>query len=125
MAHRKLSKPDSWFAPPKDGYRSVNLKLDYGNPEIVGEYLPTHKSSGVLENILASADPDGRHRANSIIAPYGSGKSSLLLLLSALLENHEPMRRVLAKVQSQFSSLAPSLAKNFGDFVRKKTAILS
>jgi hypothetical protein len=120
VARFKPSKSGSWFAPPKDGYRSVNLKLDYGNPEIVSEYLLTHKSADVLEKIIASTENESRDRANSIIAPYGSGKSSLLLVLSALLENRKPMQKVLAKVQNHFSLLTPTLAKNVGRLRKEK-----
>ena len=124
MAQSKPSKPDSWFAPPKDGYRSVNLKLDYGNPEIVGEYLLTHKSSGVLESIVTSTEAHSRDRAKSIIAPYGSGKSSLLLVLSALLENRASMRTVLAKVQKQISALAPTLTKSVRKLRKEKNGYI-
>lgn len=124
MAESNRVSLRSYFAPPKAGYRSVNLKLDLGNPDIIREYLPTQKSSGVLEAIFASLDPQSRERASSIIAPYGSGKSSLLLLLSALLENHRSKRKVLSKVEREFAALAPNLARSISKLRKEKLATL-
>lgn len=99
------------FTPPHEGYRSVNLKLDYADLGVVGAYLPTHKSVGVIEAIFASLQTDSRERANTLIAPYGSGKSSLLLFLCMLLEAREESREQLLEVNDKIRRLAPNAAQ--------------
>lgn len=103
----QLSSFETYFTPPQEGYRSVNLKLDYENLQVVESYLPTHKSLGVLESIFASFQEGSRQRASTLIAPYGSGKSSLLLFLCVLLEGREQSRSALKAVQDRIRTLSP------------------
>lgn len=102
---------ETYFRPPKEGYRSINIKLDYGDPQIVGSYLPTQKSLGVLEAIFESFNEESRQRASVIIAPYGSGKSSLLLFLCALLEVHRRGKSSLGEVQVNRGGLTTGVAR--------------
>src|SRR5215813_841373 len=102
---------ETYFTPPQEGYRSVNLKLDYENLRVVESYLPTHKSVGVLDAIFASFQDGSRQRASTLIAPYGSGKSSLLLFLCVLLEGREQSRSALGVIQNRIRTLSPSLAQ--------------
>ncbi|MBI3303449.1 MAG: hypothetical protein HYZ72_15405 [Deltaproteobacteria bacterium] len=108
---------EAYFTPPQEGYRSVNLKLDYDDLGIVGSYLPTHKSLSVLEAIFASLREEIRERASTIIAPYGSGKSSLLLFLCVLLEAREQSIPALQVVQDHIRRLSPGMAKAIQDYL--------
>ncbi len=85
--------------------------MDRDSQEIVASYLPTQKSLGVLENLFLTFDETNRDRATAIIAPYGSGKSSLLLLLLALLAGDESIRQAVIDVQKRIRPLSPTLAE--------------
>lgn len=69
---------------------AVNLRLDREDKEKLAGYIPTSSSvlvlSRYLENIL---DKKGGN-ANLLIGPYGKGKSHLLLVLLAALEQRFP-----------------------------------
>ena len=73
--------------------RSANLERDAGRPEPLDGYIITAHALDVVERIAAAATgPSGG--AWSLTGPYGSGKSSLALLLDAVLGPAVPTREL-------------------------------
>lgn len=64
--------------------RSVNVERDLESSAIDG-YLPVGRAIDVLARFAAALDRDDVEVAFSITGPYGSGKSSLAVVLDALL----------------------------------------
>lgn len=62
--------------------RSASMERDAES--LLDEYMPTARSFDVLQRWLLAMEGSARGRAWSITGPYGSGKSSLGLLLAAL-----------------------------------------
>lgn len=62
--------------------RSINLERDIATPEPLDGYIVTDKASDVLERFATTAAFGSAGGAWSITGPYGSGKSSLALLLA-------------------------------------------
>ena len=65
---------------------SKNLQFDIDNLSNLNIYIPTHSSILVLDGFLNNVLSD-RDKANILIGPYGKGKSHLLLVLLALLND--------------------------------------
>ena len=65
--------------------RSANLERDANRPEPLDGYIVTARALGAVERIAAVAADGPSGGAWSLTGPYGSGKSSLALLLSAIL----------------------------------------
>ncbi len=63
--------------------RSANLERDAGHAEPLAGYVVTARALDVLERIAGSAAERPSGGAWSLTGPYGSGKSSLALLLDA------------------------------------------
>ena len=63
--------------------RSANLERDLGRAEPLDGYIVTARSLDVVERIAAAAASGEAGGAWSITGPYGSGKSSLALLIDA------------------------------------------
>lgn len=106
----KTKSLSEYFRPPRGTYRSANLLLDFGEPQVLQSYLPTRKSIAVLHAIFDGFNDGGVDRAVSLIAPYGSGKSSLLLVLGALLAKPPATQVALRNVLDRLEELAPSTA---------------
>lgn len=106
----KSVRLSDYFRPPRGTYRSANLLLDFGQPQVLQSYLPTRKSSAVLQTIFEGFDAGGLDRALSLIAPYGSGKSSLLLVLAALLAKPPAAQAALRGVLDRLGRLVPQTA---------------
>lgn len=100
----------TFFLPPARGYRSANLLLDYDDPEVIRAYLPTRKSLAILDAIFEGLEEGQRDRAISLVAPYGSGKTSLLLFLSALLRKGGETQAAVREVLRRIEALAPTTA---------------
>lgn len=62
--------------------RSINLERDIAMPEPLDGYIVTDKALDVLERFATTAAFGSAGGAWSITGPYGSGKSSLALLLA-------------------------------------------
>ena len=65
--------------------RSANLERDANRPEPLDGYIVTARALDAVERIAATAADGPSGGAWSLTGPYGSGKSSLALLLSAML----------------------------------------
>lgn len=64
--------------------RSINVERDIGTSAI-DTYLPTARAIDAVHRLALALDQQGIERALSVTGPYGSGKSSLALLIDALL----------------------------------------
>ena len=74
--------------------RSANLERDVNRSEPLDGYIVTARTLDVVERITATAVAGPSGGAWSLIGPYGSGKSSLALLLDAALGPATPIREV-------------------------------
>lgn len=91
--------------------RSVSLDEDRGDPEVLRGYAVGEHVLDALRRIAISLQEEPRSRAFSITGPYGSGKSSFALLLSALLgAKGEPAHRAAIKLLREAD---PQLADTF------------
>lgn len=69
---------------------AVNLRLDREDEKKLAAYLPTSSSVQVLSRYLRSILDKKGGNASLLIGPYGKGKSHLLLVLLAALEQRFP-----------------------------------
>ncbi len=76
--------------------RSINLERDSDSKDVLNAYIPTTRAIQVLERIEETFSLKSSPRAWSLIAPYGSGKSSFAVFLSHLLEGFDLETRQLA-----------------------------
>ena len=78
--------------------RSANLERDSGRPEPLDGYIVTARALDAITRItaVAAAEPSGG--AWSLTGPYGSGKSSLALVLGAAFGPASPTRDVAWKL---------------------------
>lgn len=75
--------------------KSVNLQLDMGNYERIGNYIPTRSSVAILDRYFAAVSGKSAENATILIGPYGKGKSHLLLVLLALLQGKSRQNKAL------------------------------
>ena len=81
-----MNKFKDFIEIDKKFQNSINLQLDIDNLSKLNSYIPTHSSILVLDGFLNNVLSD-RDKANILIGPYGKGKSHLLLVLLALLND--------------------------------------
>ena len=74
--------------------RSANLERDSGRSEPFDGYIVTGRALDVIERITGAALSGRSGGAWSLTGPYGSGKSSLALLLDAAFGPHKKVRNV-------------------------------
>jgi ABC-type branched-subunit amino acid transport system ATPase component len=72
-------------APKPRFARSVNIERDAGVHEALTTFLPVGRALDVIDRLATVLATVGTEKALSITGPYGSGKSSLALLLDGLL----------------------------------------
>ena len=73
----------SYRSPKQRFARSINVERDAGSAAING-YLPVGRALDTVHRIAGSLLDESVERAFSVTGPYGSGKSSLAVLLDAL-----------------------------------------
>ena len=73
----ELRQPHERFA------RSINVERDAGSSAVEG-YLPTGRAMDAIERLSVALNHDDIEVAFSITGPYGSGKSSLAVVIDAL-----------------------------------------
>ncbi|VAW43167.1 hypothetical protein MNBD_CHLOROFLEXI01-1658, partial [hydrothermal vent metagenome] len=78
--------------------RSINLTYDAGNGDYISGYIPTLNGAATLADILQNTEPQATHRAHILHAPYGSGKSLLSLILSAMTDANVADQKALEVV---------------------------
>ena len=74
--------------------RSANLERDITATEPLEGYIVTARALDVVQRLAASAATTQRGGAWSITGPYGSGKSSLALLLDGAFGGSSPVRDI-------------------------------
>ena len=88
--------------------RSANLERDSGRPEPFDGYIVTARALDVIERMTGAALSGRSGGAWSLTGPYGSGKSSLALLLDAAFG---PNKRVRNVVLSLIAEASPEAAE--------------
>ena len=72
------------FKKPKDRFaRSINVERDQ-NSKAIDSWIPVGRAIDAISRIARSLNDDDLETAFSITGPYGSGKSSLAVILDAL-----------------------------------------
>ena len=74
--------------------RSANLERDAEHSEPLEGYVVTARAVDVIERVATKAATGSSGGAWTLTGPYGSGKSSLALLLGATLGPDSPTRRI-------------------------------
>jgi hypothetical protein len=67
--------------------RATQLERDFSDPEALAGYVLTETAASHLRRIASGLRPESRDRAFRIVGDYGSGKSSLALVLARWLTN--------------------------------------
>ncbi len=91
--------------------RSANLERDVARLEPLDGYVLTARGLDVVERIATTAVNGSAGGAWSITGPYGSGKSSLALLLDAAFSGACKLRTRALQVISKASASAYSLVR--------------
>lgn len=79
---------------------SINLKLDIGNPQKINEYIPTKTSVQVLKQYVDIFLDAKKMGSTLLIGPYGKGKSHLMLVLLAILNQMEGADECIRRISS-------------------------
>lgn len=77
--------------------RSINIKQDLDNDEILSNFICPTSFEFALLNIAENVSTTGQS-AFTWTGPYGSGKSSLALFLSALLSKKKTLRNIAGNI---------------------------
>lgn len=115
------------FKSPKERFaRSINVERDAGSSAIDG-YIPVGRSVDAISRIARAISDPSSEKAFSITGPYGSGKSSLAVILDALFANtndrsrqsaHDLLVSVTPDVAETINSARASLGANPHGFIR-------
>jgi hypothetical protein len=95
-------------APKERFTRSINVERDAGSSAIDG-YLPVGRSVDAISRIFRAVNDPNSENAFSITGPYGSGKSSLALMLDALFAAEDDPSRLSA--HGLVASVIPEVAE--------------
>ncbi len=123
--NRKWEQPDlvtrliDLKAPKARFARSINVERDRDGDAIDG-YLPVGRAIDVIQRFATALDRDDVEVAISVTGPYGSGKSSLAVLLSALLAPRHNASRQAA--EELLGSAAPEALANIQSARQKLNA---
>jgi hypothetical protein len=104
--------------------RSINLEYDTKDSEYIAGYIPTQNGADALATILNNSLIRGRQRAHLLHAAYGSGKSLLGLVLSALADDDDTHREALALVEGRLKRAFPEQAKHVHAYNANHTRLL-
>ena len=91
--------------------RSANLERDIAQREPLDGYIVTARALDVIERITTAAAQGQAGGAWSLTGPYGSGKSSLALLLDAALGETSVTRQVAQRLIDDASPTVGALAR--------------
>ena len=91
--------------------RSANLERDADRPEPFDGYIITARTLDAVERIASTAATAVSGGAWSLTGPYGSGKSSLALLLDAALGPATATRKIVWKLIDEASSAVGDLVR--------------
>ena len=92
--------------------RSANLERDLARPEPLDGYVLTARGLDVVERIATTAASGPAGGAWSLTGPYGSGKSSLALLLDAAFGGRSQLQHAALRIVDDASDAA-------GDLIRR------
>ena len=100
--------------------RSTNVELDKSQ-ESLNRYIPTGRSLEVVSRVVESLKSSQGCRSFSIIGPYGSGKSSFVVFLGALLRGvtDEGSKLAWKALTQANAAVAGSLKKALGSTDRQ------
>ena len=90
-------KPDNIVNINADFQRSVNINSDFNDLSSIDGYVVTQTSVSILQDVAKHYANSNQH-AFTWTGPYGSGKSSLALLLMTILSNKNNQRE---RIKSQ------------------------
>jgi hypothetical protein len=76
--------------------KSINIELDFGHFDSIKEYIIQPSALNVLD-IMANQISNTQQRTFTWTGPYGSGKSSLALVLASLASGNDEVREQLYK----------------------------
>ena len=102
--------------------RSANLERDSGRPEPFDGYIVTGRAIDVIERITGAALSGRSGGAWSLTGPYGSGKSSLALLLDAAFGPNKKVRSVALGLIAAASPEAAEAVRKTHDHHRTRGA---
>ena len=83
--------------------RSANVERDCGRREPLDGYVVTPRIVDVLQRVVSTARLGKAGGAWSLTGPYGSGKSSLALLINAVFGPDSPMRDLAMRLVAEAS----------------------
>ena len=92
--------------------RSANLERDLARREPLDGYVVTARVLDVVERIAETAATGTAGGAWSLTGPYGSGKSSLALLIDAAFGDDSPIRRVALRLVDEASTEVGELIRS-------------
>lgn len=104
--------------------RAVHLRYDRGNAEAIARYIPTTSSANALTSILRATEPGTSQRAHVLHAAYGSGKSLLAVVLTALLEKRETLEPALSQFLQRARKSQPELGNLLDKYQVEDTRLL-
>lgn len=97
---------------------SVNIRFDIDKISKIDEFIPAKSTLNVLESYLENIFEKKNNKSTLLVGPYGKGKSHLLLVLLALLQNRNDKKwensitRFYEKIKKQNNRLAACIEKN-------------
>ena len=91
--------------------RSANLERDISRPEPLDGYVVTARALDVIERIMNVAATGPAGGAWSLTGPYGSGKSSLALVIDAALGCADITRQAALKLIDEASPMLGQLTR--------------
>jgi hypothetical protein len=83
-SERDSSQIVSLIRPPRRFTRSIHLERDFGDPSALEDYVVTAEVQSIIARIGRGLQPGSTQRAWRITGDYGSGKSSLAVLLASV-----------------------------------------
>ena len=95
--------------------RSANLERDSGRAEPFDGYIVTGRALDMIERMASAALAGPAGGAWSLTGPYGSGKSSLALLLDAAFGPSEPVRSIALDLIAEASPAAAEAVRKAHD----------
>ena len=104
--------------------RSINLTYDAGNADYVAGYIPTERGATTLAQILRNTNSDGQERAHVLHAPYGSGKSLLSLVLSAIVSQEPECNAAVTTVIERLKRHYPESTMVVHDYYQSARRLL-
>ena len=104
---------------PKPGFQSsVNIAYDLHRDDKIKDFIPTQASLELLEDLLLGTAVNATERARILIGAYGKGKSHLVLILLAILQQRDTA--VLKRVLDALKSYKPVLYQYVVDEILAK-----